>query len=152
MSGLLRRFRRGKPKDEDEPEPSDEGGEVRSGDTDIYPHRGPEGSDESPDDHAPEGPMPADSAGGEPVLPSVAMPEEIGPPPESGPENSPSPPTGPESSGIELPTSTPPRLPEAADGENRSVHRPLTAPGHCFLCGSELSGSYCPTCRMTWNE
>lgn len=152
MSGLLRRFRRGKPKDEEAPEPSDEPGEVRSGDTDIYPHRGPDGSDETPDDGAPEGPTPPDSAGGEPLAPSGEIPEEIGPPAEGGPAPSELPATGPEVIGTDLPSSAPPRLPEAADGGSRIAHRPLTAPGHCFLCGSELSGSYCPTCRMTWNE
>jgi hypothetical protein len=152
MSGLLRRFRRGKPKAEDEPEPSDEPGEVRGSDTDIYPHRGPETSDDSPEERAPEGPIAPDQVGGEPVSPPAEVPDEIGPPPESGPELPESRTPGPEVVMTELPPSTPPRLPEAADGAGRTAHRPLNAPGHCFLCGSELTGSYCPTCRMTWNE
>jgi hypothetical protein len=152
MSGLLRRFRRGKPKAEEEPEPADEPVELRGGDTDIYPHRGPESSGDSPEDGAPEGPSGPDQVGGEPVAPPVELPDEIGPPPESGPETPEPRSSEPEVAVPELPLTTPPRLPEAADGAGRSAHRPLTAPGHCFLCGSELAGSYCPTCRMTWNE
>jgi hypothetical protein len=162
MSGLLRRFRRGKPKEEEAEAPAPPE-EVRENDADIYPHRDP-GSSELPsvpsDDRPGPDATPATiEEGGEVVLPPAELPEEIGPAPV--PPGEPSPPSTPGPSpatGIppepspDLPSAAPPRLPEAADGGSRSAHRPLTAPGHCFLCGAELAGSFCPVCRMTWNE
>jgi hypothetical protein len=154
MSGFLRRFRRGKPKEEEETEPPEAPGEVREGDSDIYPHREPGASDGAGGSAGSEGPGEGREEGGEVVPGPVELPEEIGPAEETPFEV-------PEElragvavvdGGPELPSTAPPRLPEAAAGTSRSVHRPLTAPSHCFLCGSEMSGSFCPTCRMTWNE
>jgi hypothetical protein len=151
MSGLLRRFRRGKPKAEEEPEPVDVPEEPGAGDTDIYPHPAPAAPEGDDPALAPEGPVIAEEQGGEWVGPPAELPEEIGPPPAAPAEAGPldrtelAPP-------LELPATPPPRLPEASAGAVRSAHRPLTAPGHCFLCGTEMSGSFCPTCRMTWNE
>jgi hypothetical protein len=157
MSGLLRRFRRGKPKEEEDAEVPDAPEEVREGDTDIYPHRGPgrprRGDDEPAPDESPAGV----EEGGEVIAPPAALPDEIGPAVE--PEIEASPPAAPVPEVVPVPeivpdgpSTAPPRLPEAADGGTRSAHRPLNAPGHCFLCGAELSGSFCPVCRMTWNE
>lgn len=152
MSGLLRRFRRGKPKGEEGSEPAEEVADERPSDSDIYPHPSPDSPADASDDPSPMGPVPEDEAGGEPVSTPGGIPDEIGPPPE--PPVGPAAPAPPEIDAPvpDLPASAPPKLPEAAVGGTRSAHRPLTAPGHCFLCGTELSGSFCPTCRMTWNE
>ncbi len=53
---------------------------------------------------------------------------------------------------VELPAAPPPPLPEAdrdAATSSLSRHRVATS---CFLCGTEVQGTYCPTCRMDWNE
>jgi hypothetical protein len=154
MSGFLRRLRRGKPKEEEEAEPSDAPGEAPPGDSDIYPHRDPDSTTEGGESGAPEGLSGPREEGGEVVERPPELPDEIGPaaeipvgPPEAAPSDGSVLPAGPE-----LPWTAPPRLPEAGAGASRSVHRPLTAPTHCFLCGTEMSGSFCPTCRMTWNE
>lgn len=162
MSGLLRRFRRPKPKDEDEePAATPSGGEVEE--SDIYPHRGPARSGDPDIEPAPEHPSPAPSDDEE-VAPSPAVPDEIGPAPTTEPQGS-EPHTEPDASraapaiepvpvepGVEVPISAPPPLPEAEAGSGRNVHRPLSAPTRCFLCGTEMNGSFCPTCRMSWND
>jgi hypothetical protein len=154
MSGLLRRFRRGKPKEEEDSEPVESPDAARDGDSDIYPHRAPTRSGKPAARRESEGPSGPQEEGGEVVPPPVELPEEIGPAPDE-PSELPSPPA-PEPTATEpvpvLPESAPPRLPDAATDASRSVHRPLTAPTRCFLCGTEMSGSFCPTCRMTWNE
>jgi hypothetical protein len=166
MSGLLRRFRRPKPKEEEEA-PADAPVEPTEEDADIYPHRGPPrrrgdpdiepepeprpGSVESGDEVAAEpdpvsveiGPAPASepsldppkSPGGEPDSPVPARPEPV--------------PDGP---APEIPLPSRPPLPLADADAGRPAHRPLSAPTRCFLCGTEMNGSTCPTCRMTWNE
>jgi hypothetical protein len=154
MSGLLRRFRRGKPKEEEESDPSEAPESARESDTDIYPHRAPSSTDGSPDSPDTDGPRGPEEAGGELVSPPAELPEEIGPAPEEPSASAIAPPDAtPAAENVpDLPSSAPPRLPEAGSAGGRSVHRPLTAPSHCFLCGAELAGSFCPTCRMTWNE
>ena len=49
-------------------------------------------------------------------------------------------------------SAAPPPLPEAdreAAMGSLTRHRPGTK---CFLCGAEMQGTFCPTCRMDWNE
>ncbi|MCI4325094.1 MAG: hypothetical protein L3K00_04320 [Thermoplasmata archaeon] len=160
MSGLLRRFRRGKPKEEEEADTPDTPEEVRESDADIYPHRAPERPKRRDDRPSEDEPPAVEEEGGDVVAPPAELPEEIGPAPETHePRVGPAPLAPPVSETAPLaetrpdvPSPAPPRLPEAADGGSRSAHRPLTAPGHCFLCGAELSGAFCPVCRMTWNE
>ena len=172
MSGFLRRLRGRRPKD-DEAEAGDEPVEGEpSGDTDIYPHR----SNDRPDDPdiaaAPE-PAPIDASEPEPPRPPTVAP---GPRPSSAPrptpgprapaapaapmpapERTPDPAPPPAVPAVApevavVPSSAPPPLPLAGTDLGSSSHRPLTAPTRCFLCGSEMTGSYCPVCRMTWNE
>lgn len=51
-----------------------------------------------------------------------------------------------------MPVALPPALPDADREAERSSSLPLGPLVRCFLCGTELSGAYCPTCRMTWKE
>ncbi|HKV89605.1 MAG TPA: hypothetical protein VJQ43_00210 [Thermoplasmata archaeon] len=155
MSGLFRRLRQRKATPEEDPEASSEPS-AESGDSDIYPHRKPP---RRGDPDIETEPSPTPDAEGDVGAEPTPLPEEIGPPPldETSPE-APVPPAPPE--GIvppapppeDLPSGPPPKLPEAdADGA-RSAHRPLAAPSRCFVCGTDMTGSYCPTCRMTWTE
>jgi hypothetical protein len=53
---------------------------------------------------------------------------------------------------VDAPIALPPPLPEAdrdAAMSSLSRHRPGSA---CFLCGTSMQGTFCPTCRMDWNE
>jgi hypothetical protein len=55
-------------------------------------------------------------------------------------------------SGPEAPGGPPPPLPEAdrdAATSSLASHRPATK---CFVCSTEMQGTFCPTCRMDWNE
>ncbi|HEV8049808.1 MAG TPA: hypothetical protein VGP88_04375 [Thermoplasmata archaeon] len=161
MSGIFRRFRRPKPKEEEE-EPVDAPEGESGEDSDIYPNR-PFQKPGDPDIEPDAGPASSDDeeegAAGPPVLP-----DEVGPPPEppaplAGPKSAIEPPEGApttvEPSGaptVESTSANRPPLPEADSGAGRAIHRPLSPPTRCFLCGTEMTGSYCPTCRMTWNE
>jgi hypothetical protein len=160
MSGLLRRFRRAKPKEEEEP--AEPPAVPSSEDTDIYPHRAPDRRGDP--DIEPE-PEPRPEVGGQVDRATVEPPrveDEIGPAstfetpagpalesPASEPSLSEPAPLAPVAG---VPLSTRPPLPEAEAGAVRSAHRPLTATTRCFLCGTEMNGSFCPTCRMTWND
>ncbi|HXQ94964.1 MAG TPA: hypothetical protein VN864_07370 [Thermoplasmata archaeon] len=160
MSGIFRRFRRPKPKEEDD-EPSDAPEGEAGEESDIYPNR----PFERPGDPDIEGEPKADTSDDDEddaVAGPPVIPEEIGP---AAPEPSlatrpevPSPPTpstpesAPDVAAREAPTGPRPPLPEADAGAGRSVHRPLNPPTRCFLCGTEMTGSFCPTCRMTWND
>src|SRR5580698_5370790 len=160
MSGLLRRFRRPKPKDEDEePAETPATGEVEE--SDIYPHRGPDRAGDPDIESPPERPAPSEN---DESIPTPELPDEIGPAPATdlpssetrpGPGESPVVPTV-EPLPLEpvpgVPVSAPPPLPEAEAGSGRNVHRHLSASSRCFLCGTEMNGSFCPTCRMSWNE
>jgi hypothetical protein len=161
MSGLLRRFRRAKPKEEEE-EPAETPAVPAAEDTDIYPHRAPERRGDP--DIEPE-PEPRPEVGGQIDEAAVGPPrveDEIGPAPtvETSAGTAPEPPASepslsepaPLAPVAEVPLSPRPPLPEAEAGAGRSAHRPLTATTRCFLCGTEMNGSFCPTCRMTWND
>jgi hypothetical protein len=155
MAGLFRRLRGRKPK-EDEEDAGEPPVDETTGDPDIYPHRAP-GSDGDPD------------IVGEPEPAEVADPDaEIGPaaptmaegPASAAAIESPVPAEVPvptpafDSPGVDVPLATgpPPRLPEADEAAGGSPHRPLAGSTRCFLCGTEMTGSFCPTCRMTWND
>jgi len=160
MSGIFRRFRRPKPKGEEE-EPTDvaegESGEA----SDIYPNRPfePPGDPDIEGEPAAVGPEDdeGDVEAGPPVLPGEIGPPAPEPPlsprPEPSSRTTPTLPVAPvEEPAREPPAGPRPPLPEADAGAGRSVHRPLNPPTRCFLCGTEMTGSYCPTCRMTWND
>jgi hypothetical protein len=168
MSGLFRRLRRRKSSDEDEAEVPPPLAEETPSDPDIYPHRGPDdpgdpdivadgtpvtedptvaGEDAEPltgpdtSERLPSAPELEDGPRG----PSEASAEDLQSKfPEVVPDPGPTPPPGT--------LSAPPPLPSVDEDADRAPHRPLAAPSRCFLCGTELNGSFCPTCRMTWNE
>ena len=51
-----------------------------------------------------------------------------------------------------LPASSSPPLPEAdREAAMSSLSRHRTG-SNCFLCATPMQGSFCPTCRMDWNE
>ncbi|MCI4362246.1 MAG: hypothetical protein L3J77_03545 [Thermoplasmata archaeon] len=156
MAGLFRRLRR-KPKEEgEEPEVVEPVVDETSGDPDIYPHRAP-GVDGDPDIVGE--PEPAETADADaeigPASPSMideaASPEGAETPVAAEASLSTSGFDGPV---LEVPLATgpPPRLPEADEAAGGAPHRPLAGSTRCFLCGSEMTGSFCPTCRMTWND
>ncbi len=99
MSGLLRRFRRPKPKEEEEA-PADAPVEPTEEDADIYPHRGPPRRRGDPDIEPEPEPRPGSVESGDEV---AAEPDpvsvEIGPAPASEPSLDPpkSPGGGPDS-------------------------------------------------------
>jgi hypothetical protein len=161
MSGLFRRFRRPKPKDGEEP--VEESGEPTESDSDIYPHRAPDRTGDPDIEGAPPEAPPGPDEASDVVAGPPVLPDEIGPPPAepqlptpTAPEAPPPPsPTAPERPPVPPGTErapTRPPLPEADADAGRAVHRPLSPPTRCFLCGTEMTGSFCPTCRMTWNE
>jgi|HubBroStandDraft_4_1064222.scaffolds.fasta_scaffold585170_1 hypothetical protein len=162
MSGLLRRFRRPKPK-EDEEEPTDSARERSGDDADIYPHRRP-GRKSDPDIEPEPEPRVEPSSDDDVLAEPPVVDDEIGPAePVELPvsEAAESPPEGPTPPAPQPPAVDPtpdglvagrPPLPEADAGSGRPVHRPLSPPTRCFLCGTEMNGAYCPTCRMNWNE
>jgi hypothetical protein len=168
MSGLFRRLRRRKSSDDDEGEATPPLAEETPSDPDIYPHRGPDDSGD-PDIVADETPVAEDPTlagedaepqfgpdGSEP-LPSSPERElgATGPSPAPGDDIHPKLPEVAPDPGLSPPPTTvsaPPPLPSVDEDADRAPHRPLAAPSRCFLCGTELNGSYCPTCRMTWNE
>jgi hypothetical protein len=156
MAGLFRRLRR-KPKEEgEEAEVVEPAADEASGDPDIYPHRAP-AVDGDPDIVGEPEPTATPDEDAEIGPASPSMTEE-----SSSPEGAESPvqaeataPTSAfDSPSIEMPLATgpPPRLPEADEAAGGSPHRPLAGSTRCFLCGSEMTGSFCPTCRMTWND
>ncbi|MCI4356272.1 MAG: hypothetical protein L3K18_03895 [Thermoplasmata archaeon] len=157
MAGLFRRLRLRKPKEEGEEAGAGEPvGEEASGDPDIYPHRAPE-VDGDPDIVGEPEPAETDDAESEfgPTSPSTAQ-EMSSPEGAESQASAETPALTPAFDGpsLELPLSIgpPPRLPEADVAAGGSSHRPLAGSTRCFLCGSEMSGSFCPTCRMTWND
>jgi hypothetical protein len=162
MSGLFRRLRRRKTADDEGEAAEPPAGDDAPSDPDIYPHRAP-AAEGDPDIVAePEVASPDATVTGEDTE------SEVSPaPPESEPApHAPTPsaePRGPAEEvrpavpevrpAVEVPAASgPPPLPAVDEDVGRAAHRPLTAPTRCFLCGTEMAGSFCPTCRMTWNE
>jgi hypothetical protein len=176
MGGFFRRFRRSKdaeeptdaeeaPPEESSEEPTGEGtddsGEVAS-DAPL-----PDGADAATSDTSlmvdPEAPLPdtPDAPRSEPqsdaptsvdFAPVAA--DDVDSASAPGPAGPTDPMPGPEtpSAGAPLAESAPPPLPEAdpaAALTSMSRQRPGTL---CFLCGSEMDGSYCPSCKMHWTE
>jgi hypothetical protein len=159
MSGLFRRLRRRKTADADE-EPAEEPPGDAPEDPDIYPHRAP-GEEGDPDIVAE--PATAEETrsetGSDSDLDFGPAPSEPATAPEGPTPRTPSPdgevrPEIPDVRPDLAPASpsAPPPLPAQDEDAGRSTHRPLTASNRCFLCGTEMTGSFCPTCRMTWNE
>ncbi|MCI4360698.1 MAG: hypothetical protein L3J91_03270 [Thermoplasmata archaeon] len=175
MAGFLKRLRRPKEEEssdedaaptEDEPRPADS---MDGADLQI-PYR-----DDSPNEEPVGGASPAGApatsrtagasvrAGGRspdappPTAPSPAVPSAIAtaPPTPQAPPNPPAlsappPHAAPPPPG--QPAAPPPPLPEAdreAATSSLSHHR---ATATCFVCGTLMQGTYCPTCRMDWNE
>ena len=156
MAGLFRRLRR-KPKEEgEEPELVEPVVDEGSGDPDIYPHRAP-GVEGDPDIVGePESTETADAdaeigSASEPMTEETASPEGAE---TRVPAVATTPTTAFDGPAVEVPLATgpPPRLPEADEAAGGAPHRPLAGSTRCFLCGSEMTGSFCPTCRMTWND
>ena len=50
------------------------------------------------------------------------------------------------------PSGPPPPLPEAEAGASPPTLRIRTPSARCFICGSDMDGTWCPKCRMVWNE
>ena len=169
MGGFFRRLRRSKEvaepaETEEAPEEPTEGspedtGEAASDEplpegtapeSDIYPPADggmplPEAPDPGFPESPPEAPLPPDGA------PDVASAPRVDPAPAPDVAA----PSAPPPSAIDEappPEVAPPPLPEAdptAARSSLSRQRPGTL---CFLCGSEMDGSYCPSCKMHWTE
>ncbi len=133
MAGLLRRLRRRA--DESEAGAAEPKPEVESATPPEAPGTpGPKapsterpGETKGPAAVKPAGPTLAPEQGPKPAAAASAPPPVV----ESGP---------------------PPPLPPADLESVRAANPPRAGSDRCFLCNTELLGSYCPTCRMTWNE
>jgi len=89
--------------------------------------------DEAPEPApAPEGPSSEEVPAEPVVLPEPAEPAVPAPP--------------------EGPVGPPPPLPEADREAARSSIARRRPQSKCFLCGSDLDGPWCPTCRMAWSD
>jgi hypothetical protein len=99
---------------------------------------------------APE-PSPApdeEEVSGPPAVPE-SEPSDVAPPEQSlVPETTED--AGP--SAPEVPVGPPPPLPEADRDAARSSIARRRPQSTCFLCGTELDGPWCPTCRMAWSD
>ena len=142
MSGFFRRLRRPK---EEVPEPEEE------------PSIAPDGADELPVEPEPTSPMtpdtePARDPAPEPVLEPAPPTPVPAPDPFPAPAvpSAPAPPTGPVVPAT--PVGPPPPLPEADRVAARSSLSPRRTSTKCFLCGTEMDGPWCPTCRIAWND
>lgn len=143
MAGFLRRLRRPKDADSEEgpaeateepdPEPTEGGDIYQAGDL-------PPRDEISPEEEPVLATGPIDS---EPL-----EPESVAPYRPSESEPIPSPPV-PEFAG---PSALPPPLPQADRNAARSSIAPRRTGSTCFLCGSEMDGPWCPSCRMAWAE
>jgi hypothetical protein len=134
MSGFFRRLRRPK---EEEPEPEEESS------------LSPDGADELPVEDGPSSPEPpaAPDPGGPPVLGEDRVVTAGAEPPAELPLETPAitpPPPAP--------IGPPPPLPEPDRSAARSSLTPRRTSSRCFLCGTELDGPWCPTCRIAWND
>ena len=132
MSSFFRRLRREKapaPKSRRKPAPRDDDDEAIEAET----------GDESP-------PV-VDAEPLEELAPAEAEMEVavVAPPPVAASMG----PAGPE---IALPSGSPPPLPEADAEQVPYAPRSRTTARHCFICGTEQDGPWCPTCRMVWTE
>ncbi|MCI4329135.1 MAG: hypothetical protein L3J86_06070 [Thermoplasmata archaeon] len=128
MAGFLRRLRR--PKDAD-PEAEEEAAPEPTEEPELEP--APEGETYEAGDFPEVGEAIADP---DPVTPTME-PEE---------------PATPEAPAFTPSGAPPPPLPEMDRNAARSSIAPRRSTTQCFLCGTELDGPWCPTCRMAWAE
>src|SRR5579871_4593673 len=125
MAGFFRRLRRPK---EGEPEP-----EERSSVE-------PDGAEELPVEEA----APSEEfAGVEPETPAAPVPEPA-------PTEAPIPSASSTPAAPATPSGPPPPLPEADRTAARGSLTPRRTSTRCFLCGTEMDGPWCPTCRIAW--
>ncbi len=133
MAGLLRRLRRRADESEEGaagPKPDAESATPPEAPGTLRPKAAPAerpGEPKGSPTVKPAGPTPAAEPAPRPAAAAPAPPPEV----ESGP---------------------PPPLPPADLESVRAATPPRAGSDRCFLCNTELLGSYCPTCRMTWNE
>jgi hypothetical protein len=96
-------------------------------------------------------PESSEAAASEPLT-DTAPPFETETSPAPDPPEPPAAPEPAPAAEAEVPEAAPPPLPEAdptAAVTSLSRQRPGTL---CFLCGSEMDGTYCPSCKMHWTE
>jgi hypothetical protein len=125
MAGFLRRLRRPKETEDEAPE-------------EAVP---------APDAELPDEPIPPSEPEADAVPeadPPLAV-EERAEPGEPSPPEAATPPT-------RSTPSAPPPLPEADRDAARSSLAPRRNATKCFLCGTEMDGPWCPTCRMAWTD
>jgi hypothetical protein len=138
MSGFFRRLRRPK----EEPEPEEESALA------------PDGADQLPEESSvePEGPAAPEPGPDAPVAPDPPPAPSV---PDVGPEVPPIPPSSPVPApepSRPSPVPPPPPLPEADRIAARGSLTPRRTSTQCFVCGTELDGPWCPTCRIAWND
>ncbi len=140
MAGFFRRLRRPK---EGNPEPEEESSLAPDGADELpveeAPPEAPGEPDPlpTPDPEAPAPPVPAPSP--EPAHAAAVSVTSV--PVAGSPPAAPATPTGP-----------PPPLPAADQAAARGSLSPRRTSTQCFLCGTELDGPWCPTCRIAWND
>ncbi|HZY69486.1 MAG TPA: hypothetical protein VFF67_00715 [Thermoplasmata archaeon] len=95
---------------------------------------------ESPPTGAVEGDPPAAPEPPSPPAAPFAAPAPAPAPPKSAPV------------GMAIEPGPPPPLPQADAAAIPPSIRSQGPLQQCFLCGAEMQGAFCPTCRMIWRE
>ncbi|MGA7924081.1 MAG: hypothetical protein WCA77_08910 [Thermoplasmata archaeon] len=89
-----------------------------------------------------------EAADRQPSGPATSASKSVGSPETKGASAS----SGPAAvTDVPMRSEPPPALPRGVDAKPNAASAPMNTL-RCFICGTEMQGSWCPTCQMSWKD